>query len=315
MKNKAKTIIERLLIVLILIGIVAGFSFTALFSSSTPLQKGTMDLTVWKYNESIWNSTVSSSMGPSSYFGEKANCSGATGKLTTRGWGETTLNTSDLFSTYLISPTSMAILTNLGYNQSSIDANYSTQYELKQVVMTSPFENVSISPIVYIFKNPNDLKILFDNYSSFADKVNNDPLAENIPSYSEEKFLFTLFINYVGFGAGINPPINGYLNDLVDVFSNENIRKGNNKLILDLNGVENYTVQLHFAETGLKNSITFLDEGETVFYHISSSQQEWIVWVLISIPSAAVVAVVAYVLFRRYTRKKAYEESLKEMKA
>lgn len=313
--NKTKL---KLFSVVLLIGFVLGFSFmsvSAAFSYSSSIQKETWDLTVSDYDENTWNTTIG--LGPEDYFGTEANKSGATGKLTVRSWYQDTVNTSELFFNFLISPIFLETLANSPYNSSYIDSNYTKEYEVRKVLTTSPFlDNSSLPHIAYILKEPSDLKTLYDNFSSYVETVKNDPTVPvPIESLSEEGFLFKTFIRFSGPGMGVASSIDGYLSELVSVFNNENITKGNSRLILNLNDLDNYTVQIHFADSGIKTSINFLDEDDTVFYKISSSQENWVVWVLVGVPSAIAIAVVAYILFRRYQRNKAYKESLKEMKS
>lgn len=299
-KNKVK-----LFGILTLIGVMVGcsvISTSTAYNYSASIQKETIDLTV-SYNSDLWNSAISTA--PETYFGNHANKSGATGKFTVRSWYQDTINTSELFFN-LLGPFFLPFNTS-----SEIDNYYQKRYSVREVLTTSPFQdNTSLPHITYIMRDPSDLKTLYDNYSSYADDI-----GPTVPSYSKEQFLFEIFIKFTGGVMGVASPVNGYLSEIVDVFGDENITKGNNKLILNLYDQDNFTVHINFASTGLKTSVAFLNEDGTVFYKISSSQQTWVIWFLIGIPSAAAIAVVGYAFFRRYQRKKAYQESLKEMKA
>jgi len=303
MNNQNKSV--KLFGILLLIGIMVGCSListTTAFNYSSSIQKETIDLKV-SYDSDLWNSTKI--ISPEYYFGEDANKSGATGKFTVRSWYQDTLNTSEIFFN-LLGPFF------LHFNTSSeIDNYYQKRYSVREVLTTSPFkDNSSLPHITYIMKDPSDLKTLYDNYSSYAADI-----GSQVPSYSKEQFLFEIFIKFTGGAMGVASPVNGYLSEIVDVFGDENITKGNNRLILNLYDKDNYTVHINFASTGLKTSLIFLNEDGTAFYRISSSQESWVVWVFIGVPSAAAIAVVVYALYRRYKRKKTYEESLKKMKA
>ncbi len=311
--------INRKFKVFVMLGWIIIWLFTPSFISaanySVSLQKGSMRYRIDSYDEEIWNATVSEEFGPEEYFGENANITGSESKSIFRGWYDVTYNTSELFFSLLVPPDRIPTLIGLGINQTIVDENYTTTYEIN-LILTAKWsfhpENLPESAtypnsVSYILKDPQGFKTLLDDYNSFTEEVNNYTAPLKILSnYTANNFLFELFRTRFAVAS----PIDSYLTEMVNTLNNVNVSSEANTLILDIQGEDNYSVQINFEKTGLQSTITFLDSDENVFYKITPYGTEWAVWLTVSIVGAVIIAVVVYAFYKNWKRKKEFRASL-----
>jgi len=326
MKRKNKIIISVAIVIFIglfflpmimfsIRGTRPGMSRSLPLASESTLEKTSVDKKIALFNYESWNSTVSSSYLPNNYFGDYSILPGISGEFVIRSWSSDIWNASEIFTYFLIPRNKLAVL-NSNFNETYIDKNYLGFYLVNQIYTTPAFEEDSSTPqIFYIFQYPQYLKKLFNDYNSYIEHVNNDtnPFTPTLSNFTAEEFLFHFFVNQ----SAVATPTNFYLYGLVDLFNDEDVRMGNNELILDLEGISNYTVRIGFDEMGLSSYIIFLDETNLPFYGIITdySNMRWIVWLILGIVIVAIVAVVSYIMIKRVKRNKKFRESLERMES
>lgn len=260
-----------------------------------------------------WNSTVSSSYLPDYYFGDYSIIPGYSGDFTVRSWSFDVLNASEMFKYYIIPRESLLIL-NSNFNESYIDTHYGGLYIIDYIYSAPAFEeDRSVFQIYYIFRYPQYLKNLYDDYNSYTIEVNNDsnPFTPTLSNYTAEEFLFKFFVNQ----TALTTPNNLYLYTLVNLFNDEDVKAGNNELILNMEGISNYTVRIGFDEMGLNSYIIFLDENNVPFYGITTNynNEHWIVWLLLLLACIGVLAIITYFIRKRIKRDKEFKESLETL--
>ncbi|GAI79634.1 unnamed protein product, partial [marine sediment metagenome] len=75
-------------------------------------------------------------------------------------------------------------------------------------------------------------------------------------------------------------------------------------LIIERYGLTSYTVEISYGDKGIMSSFTVKDLGDTVIYQITSSNSEWLFYLILIIVSASSVALVVYAVFRNWKRKR-----------
>ncbi len=326
MEKKKKIIIIVVVVVLIGLFFLPGIIFSIsgprpgmgqpiTLTPESNLEKTSVEKKIALFNYNSWNSTVSSSYLPNNYFGDYSILPGLSGEFVIRSWSNDIWNASEIFTYFLIPRKQLGIL-NSQFNKTYIDKNYFGLYVVNQIYTTPAFEDDTSRPqVFYVFQYPQYLKKFFDDYNSYVEHVNNDtnPYTPQLSNFTAEEFLFHFFVNQ----SAVATPANFYLYILVDLFNDEDVRMGNNELILDLEGVSNYTVRIGFDEMGLSSYIIFLDENNMPFYGITTdySNMRWIVWLILGIIIIAIVAVVSYIIIKRVKRNKKFKESLERMES
>jgi len=301
-KSKNRTSILSLTIVsLFLIGILS----TSIVASSTyqhTLAKGTDEFIVGLYNSAEWKTTVDSTLTPSDWFEGEANITNAKSKITLKGW---TLNTWDTFDVlisifmpeYFNFTETMALLILMdsqGYNETTINANYTTNYNLWygfravwNYTSNDYEEDPSYSDGIIILDNPLDYKSMLDDYNNLAEDLNGNFVIQSLdysfPNVSADEFLWQLALN----GLAIAEPHGDYLESLVSELGCENASVSGSTLVFEHYGLTNYTVEISYGDKGIMSSFTVKALGDAVIYQITSSNSEWLFYLILIIVSAS----------------------------
>ncbi len=318
-KSKNRTSILSLTIIsLFLIGILS----TSIVASSTyqhTLAKRTDDFVVELYNSAEWKTTVDVNSTPSDLFEGEANITNAKSKTTLKGWTTNTWDTYDVLTSifmpeYFNFTETMALLYIMdeqGYNETTINANYTNTYSLWyglravwNYTSNEYEENPSYSDGIIILQNPLDYKSMLDDYNNIAEDLNGNffikILGYSFPNVSADEFLWQLAFN----SLAIAEPHNSYLESLITELGCENASVSGSTLIIERYGLTNYTVEISYGDKGTMSSFTVKDIGDTVIYRITSSNSEWLFYLILIIVSTSSIVLVAYVVIRNWRHKR-----------
>jgi len=318
-KSKTRTSILSLTILsLFLIGILS----TSILASSTyqhTLAKGTDDFVVRLYDSADWKTTVNSTLTPSDWFEGEANITNAKSKTTLKGWIANTWDTYDvLISIFMPEYFSfgeilalLSIMKSQGYNETTINANYTNTYSLWyglravwNYTSNDYEENPSYSDGIIILQNPLDYKSMLDDYNNLAEDLNGNFAIQlsgySFPNVSADEFLWRLALN----GLAIAEPHGNYLESLITELGCENASVSGSTLIFKRYGLTIYTVEISYGDKGIMSSFTVKDISNTVIYQITSSNSEWLFYLILILVSTCSVVLVAYLVIRNRRHKR-----------
>lgn len=285
---------------------------SASLSYQTTLVKGTEVFTVKQYDDEAWKSIVNNSTTPSVWFEGEINITGANNKITLKGWIDTTWETFDVLTTILMPQfftfTEMMylliLMNNFGYNETTINANYTNSYKLTYGVRavwnftTSDFqEDPSYTDGILVFKNPLDFKSIIDDYNNLAvdlnGKLNFSPYS--FPNLTADEFLWQLALN----GLAVAKPQSEYLVNLIDELECENASSSGKTLIFERFGETDYTVEISYGEKGTMSSLSVKDiEGEIIFQLVSTNS-EWIFYTIFTVILISIAGITVVLILRK----------------
>jgi hypothetical protein len=283
---------------LLLIGILS----TSIVASSTyqhTLVKGTDEFMVNFYDSAEWKATVNPTLTPSDWFEGEANITNAKSKITLKIWTLTTWSTYEVFtSIFMLSPQ----LFFLGHNETEINANYTNSYSLwygQRLVWNYTSNDYMENPShdndeIIILQNPLDYKSMLDDYNNLADSE------VSIPNINADEFLWQLAFK----GLAIAEPQDNYLESLITELECNNASVSGSTLIIERYGLTNYTVEISYGDKGMMSSFTVKDISDTVIYLITSSNSEWLFYLILIIVSASSVVLVVYAVIRSRKHKR-----------
>ncbi|MHA2182053.1 MAG: hypothetical protein ACXAAH_11590 [Promethearchaeota archaeon] len=318
---KSKTRIKTLSLTIVSLLLIGIFS-TSIVASSTyqhTLSKGTDDFVVELYDDAEWKNTVDSSLTPSDWFEGEANVTNAKSKATLRGWVPATWDAYDVFTSIFMREifnstetfTLLSIMDSQGYNETTINANYTTIYNfvygLRSIwnYTTKDYEeNPSSTEGIIAFPDPLEYKVMLDDYNALAEDLNGNFFIQSsglsFPNVSADEFLWQLIFS----GFATSGPHGNYLESLVNELGCENTTVSGSTLIIERYGITNYTVEVSYGEKGMMSSLTVKDISDEVIYKITSSNSEWIFLLLLLILGACGVGLVVYIVITRRKPKK-----------
>jgi len=319
LKRKTRnSLLSLTLLSLFLIGILS----TSILASSTyqhTLVKGTNDFVVELYKSADWKTTVDSTLTPSDWFEGEANITNAKSKATLKGWVDNTWNTYDVLRSIFMPDffsfgeilALLYIMDLQGYNETTINANYTSEYILTyglQAVWnytTNDYEeDPSYSEGIIILHNPLDYKSMLDDYNNLAEDLNGNffisPSGDSFPNVSADDFLWQLALN----GLAIAEPQGNYLESLITELGCENASVSGSTLIIERYGLTSYSVEISYGDKGIMSSFTVKDIGDMVIYQITSSNSEWLFYLILIIVSTSCVVLVVYVVLRNRKHKR-----------
>jgi len=318
-KSKNRTSILSLTILsLFLIGILS----TSIVASSTyqhTLAKGTDDFVVELYNSAEWKTIVDSNSTPSDWFEGEANITNAKSKTTLKGWTINTWDTYDVLTSifmpeyfsFVETMTLLATMELQGYNETTINANYTNDYSLLyglravwNYTSNDYEEDPSYSDGIIILDNPLGYKSMLDDYNNIAEDLNGNPaiqiLGYSFPNVSADELLWQIALN----GLAIAEPHGNYLESLITELGCENASVSGSTLIIERYGLTSYTVEISYGDKGIMSSFTVKDISDTVIYQITSSNSEWLFYLILILVSTCSVVLVAYVVIRNWKHKR-----------
>ena len=319
-KSKTRT---RILSLTILSLFLIGFLSTSIVASSTyqhTLAKGTDEFVVELYNSVEWKNTVDSSLTPSDWFEGEANITNAKSKVTLLGWIPITWNTWNVFTSIFMQEffndtatedLLIAMYLN-GFNETTINANYTTNYNfllglrsLWNYTSTEYEEDPKETPDrILILPDPLKYKVMLDDYNTIAEDLNGipfiSPSGDTFPNVSADDFLWKLIFS----GFTTAGPHGNYLESLVSVLGCENTTVSGSTLIIERYGITNYTVEISYGERGTMSSFTVKNISGEIIYKITSSNSEWLFYLVLIIAIASSVVLVVFVVIRNRRHKR-----------
>ena len=314
LKNKTKTSLLSLsLLSIILLGVLSS-SISASATYQLNLSKGTEEFTVDLYNDEHWETTVGPSLTTSDRFGGEANVTNAKSKITLKGWATRTWTVYDVLTSIImpefLSFVAFGVLSVLmideGFNETYINEsynnNFSSWFGLRAIwsYTTKTYEEKpSTNDIITILEDPSDSKTMLDDYNTLATELNANPviLASpfSFPNVSADGFLWALIFS----GLAIAGPQADYLNSLVTELGCENVTVSGSTLIIERYGLTNYTVEISYGEKGMMSSFTVKNISGTIIYQITSSNSDWVFYLILIIVAVSAVAIVTFLIIRK----------------
>ena len=315
LKNRTKSS----LLSLILFGIIiCGMFTTTVFASTnyqSSLAKGTDILTVNQYDDDAWKTKVNASTNPSFWFEGDTNMTGAKSKTTILGWNDIVWETWDvftsLFMTEYISFEDLVKMNMVGYNKTTINANYTDSYRLWYGVGAvwnftdgDFLEQPSYNEGILVFKDPLDFKTIIDDFNTIVAALNEIfsimLMNYSVANVSSDDFLWKLALN----GLAVAAPRTAYLTDLINNLGCENASSIGNTLIFERSGETNYTVEISYGEDGTISSFTVKDVSESIIFQIISTNSEWIFYLILVILATSVAGLIVYIVITKRKTKK-----------
>jgi len=203
------------------------------------------------------------------------------------------------------------LLSNL-INETKINANYTNEYSrsygLRSVwnYTSTEYEEAPSHPRdgITALQNPSEYKPMLDDYNELTEYLNGifaiQILGYSFTNMSAEEFLWLYALN----GLAIAEPHENYLESLITGLGCENASASESTLIIERYGVTNYTVEFLYGEKGMMSSFTVKDISDEVIYKITSSNSEWLFYLILIIVSISSVALVVYLKIRNRNRKR-----------
>jgi len=313
-KSKIKM---NLLILSLFVLITAGMLSTAVSASSnykTTLTKGTEIFTVEKYDIDGWKTTVNSNTTPSDWFDGYTNLTGAQSKVTLKGWNDITWDTYDVFFSLFMREyftledlvIILNLMDNLGYNETTINANYTNTYKLwygLRAVWNFTAGELANTPSyidgLIVFKNPLDFKAILDDYNILATELNGifpiQLAGYNFPILNADDFLWQLVLN----GLSIGKPQSDYLVNLIDELGCENVTVSGSSLNINRYGETDYIVVISYGGKGTMSSLLVKDVDENIIFQIVSTNSEWIFYTILIVIAICGVVLAVYVIIKK----------------
>jgi hypothetical protein len=318
-KNKTRiSILSFTLVSVLLVGVLAT-SINASTTYQLSLTKGTDEFVIDLYNDADWKTTVDSSLTPSDWFEGEANVTNAKSKVTLKGWTINTWGTYDVLTSIFMPEyfsfqdilILLGIMVSQGYNATTIDEVYTNDYALwygLQAVWnytTNEYEeDPSYNDGILILQDPLEYKTMFDDYHILAAELNGNIAIQmagySFPNISADAFLWQLAFS----GLTIAEPQTDYLESLVTELGCENATVSGTKLIFERYGLTNYSVEISYGEKGMMSSFTVKDVDGITIYHITSSNSEWLFYLILIIVAACSVAILVFIIIRKKKLKR-----------
>ncbi len=314
LKNKTKTSLLSLsLLSIILLGVLSS-SISASATYQLNLSKGTEEFTVDLYNDADWKTTVDPLLTTSDWFGGEADVTSAKSKITLKGWATRTWTVYDVLTSIImpefLSFVAFGVLSGLmideGFNETYINEsynnNFSSWFGLRAIwsYTTQTYEEKpSTNDIITILDDPSDSKTMLDDYNTLATELNANPVIlaspYSFPNVSADDFLWALIFS----GLAIAGPQADYLNSLVTELGCENVTVSGSSLILERYGLTNYTVEVSYGEKGMMSSFIVKNISGTIIYQITSTNSEWLFYLILIIVAVSAVAIVTFLIIRK----------------
>ncbi|MHA1294420.1 MAG: hypothetical protein ACTSQJ_17390 [Promethearchaeota archaeon] len=276
------------------------------------VNKGTLTTKIEKYDKNAWKDSINSSYGPKDWFNGDADETGAKKKITIRSIDEVKYSTYDIWFNFFLSYIPEEVLGLLmsdpdqfGFTEKNINNNYDKKYNAWEILYvewkytTEEFdEEADISNFKSIIKNPEDFKIMLDDFNDWTEDINIllQLFSLKISEVNEEDFLWNMLLD----GLFIAGPINQYIEDLIDALEVEKITVEDNNILIEKTGKEEFNVEILYNSQGLQSSFTIKDNDGNIIYQIVSDNSNEITLILtISIVIGGIIGIVIISIKRK----------------
>jgi hypothetical protein len=302
-----------------ILGIIIFGMLIATVSASTSYQstlvKGTEEFIITQYDETVWKNTVNTSSTPNDWFDGTANITNSKSKFTIKGWSYTTWQIYDVLTSIFMPEyfnieemfTLLGIMKNQGYNETTINANYTVSYNLwygLRAVWNFTDGNFKEEPSyidgVFILQNPLLFKNMLDDYNNLSAELNGKLMLPIFPILTADEFLWQIALN----GLAIAEPQEEYLINLVNELGCENASTDGKTLIFERYGISNYTVEITYGVKGLISTFTVKDNSDNIIFKFMSSDTNWLFYMILIILTAFMIGVIVFIIIRHRKLKK-----------
>lgn len=309
-KNIKVSIFVISLVTLLFLGVLSTIC-VAYGNYNVALTKGTEAFTVAYYDETTWKNTVNSSTTPSNWFEGDSNQTGAVSKSTIKGWNYVTWETYDVlvslflpafFESEEIIPL-LGSMNNQGYNETTINANYTNNYNLWFGLRSTwnftvgEFEEdpSDANDPLLIFQDPSDIDDILSDYNNISAEVNSKLPTDPLPILNSDEFLWQFIFN----GLALGTPSGVYLENLITTLNCENATINGNILIINRVGETNYTVEITYGSEGIMSSFIVKDVSDNIIYQIISRNSEWVFYTILIVLAICIGGLSTYLILRK----------------
>ncbi|NHJ22038.1 MAG: hypothetical protein EAX91_13910, partial [Candidatus Lokiarchaeota archaeon] len=155
------------------------------------------------------------------------------------------------------------------------------------------FKSLRLQAGIIVLQNPLDFKTMLDDYNDLAMELNVTTSA-SFPFVSADDFLWLLALH----GLAIADPQTDYLETLVSELGCENATINGSTLIIERYGLTNYTVEISYGTKGMMSSFTVKDLGGNIIYQITSSNSDWLFYLILIITIAGSIVLIVFIIIR-----------------
>ena len=315
-RKKKRMTLKYIIVFLLIIPISTHYLIFIVYADTNyylALEKGTQVLEVKKYNDQIWQNTVSITSTPSDWLGGDADKIGAKSKITILWLAGNDMYAYSLFRN-LIFPQIFSNITSYGYNYSYIYDNYPDHYFVWEysfhywAFTTKEFNDNpdNFDENLYILEEPQNYSKLLNDYNDFAGKINNDTtlqlLGYSIPIYNGDD----LFWRFIIGRFALAKPVKEYLTIFTDTIDCENVSIQENSLVFQRSGEKNYSVGVTYSDQGLIDRFVVKDSEGNIFYEITSSYPKIIFYIILGIIAISVLGIATLVTLKKIKLNKTF---------
>jgi len=315
-------IVFSLLLILFTIGLSTISSVLPNSTYSLLVRSGSQVYEVKTYNEDLWKSTVNPLSNPSNLFGGEANVSGAKSKLNSDYSETNDVNTYGIFHQLFFQWFNVSfdsVLDPNGYDRDYINERYPERTFIWECnfgywnFTTNSFKHYANYTImnpgpprkhILLLRHPSDFTRILSDYNDFATVVNNNASIQaanySLPLLSGDEFLWQLIL----YGLVIADPFSSYLNQIITALDCSNASVQSNSLTLGRSGEEIFIVEITFNHLGIMDTILMKNTHNEVFYHITSSYPQVVVYVILGAICGGIVGLVVIHIYLKRRQKK-----------
>lgn len=324
--TRPKLVLSSLLI-LLMISLSTISSVLPNSTYSLSWRSGSQVSEVKYYDEALWKSTVNPISNPSNLFGGEANISGAKSKLVSQDTVGNDVNTYGIFHHFFFRWFNVPydpLLEPNGFDRDYINERYPDRTFIWDCnfghwnFTTNSFENYAnytqMNPgpplkHIMILRHPLDFTRILLDYNDFANAVNNNATIQaanyTLPLLNGEEFLWQLIL----YGLIIADPFSSYLNQIITALDCINASVEGNSLIFRRRGEDIFIVEIAFNHLGIIDTILMQNTHNEVFYHITSSYPQILVYVILGAICGTIVGLVGIHFYLKRLKKKEIEGS------
>ena len=289
---------------------------------SLSVRSGSQVFEVKSYDEALWKSTVNPMSDPSTLFGGEANISGAKSKLVSRDTGGNDLNTYSIFHHFLFRWFNVSydsLLKPNGFDFDYINERYPEitfiwdcnfgywKFTTNSFEHYANYTNMNPGPPrkhLLLLRHPSDFTRILSDYNDFATVVNNNASIQaanySLPLLSGEEILWQLIL----YGLIVANPFSSYLSQIITALDCSNASVQGNSLIFQRSGEEIFIVEITFNHLGIMDTILMKNTQNEVFYHITSSYPQIVVYTILGAIGGAMVGLIGIHIYLKRRQKK-----------
>jgi len=289
---------------------------------SLSVRSGSQVFEVKSYDEALWKSTVNPMSDPSTLFGGEANISGAKSKLVSRDTGGNDVSTYGIFHHFFFRWFNVSfdsVLKPNGYDSGYINGRYPNntfiwgcnfghwKFTTNSFKNYANYTNWNPGPPrkhILLLRHPSDFTRILSDYNDFATVVNNNASIQaanySLPLLSGEDFLWQLIL----YGLIVANPFSSYLSQIITALDCSNASVQGNSLIFQRSGEEIFIVEITFNHLGIMDTILMKNTQNEVFYHITSSYPQIVVYTILGAIGGAMVVLIGIHIYLKRRQKK-----------